>query len=77
MLAIDTAFFLLELSVGLYVGSLALMADAFHMVPQQTSDRDIPKLTGTAERHHIIVSRTLGSESSSKSFHRQVFLRRK
>jgi zinc transporter 1 len=32
MLAIDAAFFLLELGVGLVVGSLALMADAFHMV---------------------------------------------
>jgi zinc transporter 1 len=32
MLAIDAAFFLLELGVGLAVGSLALMADAFHMV---------------------------------------------
>lgn len=32
MLAIDTAFFVLELGVGLYVGSLALMADAFHML---------------------------------------------
>jgi zinc transporter 1 len=32
MLVIDIAFFLLELGVGLVVGSLALMADAFHMV---------------------------------------------
>jgi solute carrier family 30 (zinc transporter), member 1 len=32
MLVIDVAFFLLELGVGLIVGSLALMADAFHMV---------------------------------------------
>jgi len=32
MLAIDAAFFLLELGVGLWVGSLALMADAFHML---------------------------------------------
>jgi Co/Zn/Cd efflux system component len=32
MLAIDIVFFLLELSVGFLVGSLALMADAFHMV---------------------------------------------
>lgn len=32
MLGIDTAFFLLELGVGLVVGSLALMADAFHML---------------------------------------------
>jgi hypothetical protein len=32
MLVIDFAFFVLELGVGVYVGSLALMADAFHMV---------------------------------------------
>ncbi|KAK1764864.1 cation efflux protein [Phialemonium atrogriseum] len=32
MLGIDTVFFLLELIVGLIVGSLALMADAFHML---------------------------------------------
>ncbi|KAK3945410.1 Zinc/cadmium resistance protein [Diplogelasinospora grovesii] len=32
MLAIDVMFFLLELTVGLAVGSLALMADAFHML---------------------------------------------
>lgn len=32
MLAIDVAFFALELTVGFLVGSLALMADAFHML---------------------------------------------
>ncbi|KIW36136.1 calcium/proton exchanger, variant 3 [Exophiala oligosperma] len=32
MLAIDTAFFFLEVGVGMIVGSLALMADAFHML---------------------------------------------
>lgn len=32
MLGIDIAFFILELGVGSWVGSLALMADAFHMV---------------------------------------------
>jgi hypothetical protein len=32
MLAIDVAFFLLEIIVGLLVHSLALTADAFHMV---------------------------------------------
>jgi len=32
MLAIDVVFFLVELIVGMYVGSMALMADAFHMV---------------------------------------------
>ena len=37
MLAIDAAFFILELGVGLAVGSLALMADAFHMVRSSIS----------------------------------------
>lgn len=32
MLGIDVVFFIVELTVGLYVQSLALMADAFHMV---------------------------------------------
>jgi zinc transporter 1 len=32
MLGIDAAFLVLELGVGLAVGSLALMADAFHML---------------------------------------------
>ncbi|KAH8679880.1 cation efflux protein [Tricladium varicosporioides] len=32
MISIDTAFFLLELGTGLFVGSLALLADAFHML---------------------------------------------
>lgn len=32
MLFIDVVFFGVELGVGLAVGSLALMADAFHMV---------------------------------------------
>jgi solute carrier family 30 (zinc transporter), member 1 len=35
MLVIDFAFFLLELGVGIWVSSLALMADAFHMVRRQ------------------------------------------
>ncbi|OBT91936.1 hypothetical protein VE01_09897 [Pseudogymnoascus verrucosus] len=32
MLVIDIAFFIIELGVGIWVGSLALMADAFHML---------------------------------------------
>lgn len=35
MIAIDVAFFFLELGVGVAVGSLALLADAFHMVRAQ------------------------------------------
>jgi zinc transporter 1 len=48
MLVIDITFFLLELGVGLVVGSLALMADAFHMVWIQTQTT-IPDL-GSADR---------------------------
>lgn len=40
MLGLDTVFFLLELTVGLMVGSLALMADAFHMVSTPESLKD-------------------------------------
>ncbi|KAA8574759.1 hypothetical protein EYC84_004009 [Monilinia fructicola] len=32
MLLIDAVFFIVELGVGMWVGSLALMADAFHML---------------------------------------------
>ena len=39
MLGIDTAFFVLELGVGSWVGSLALMADAFHMVRDLEGER--------------------------------------
>lgn len=39
MLSIDTAFLVLELGVGVAVGSLALMADAFHMVSRTTDGR--------------------------------------
>jgi len=45
MLVIDITFFLLELGVGLMVGSLALMADAFHMVRTQMIIRSLAKLT--------------------------------
>lgn len=41
MLAIDLMFFLLELGVGFAVHSLALMADAFHMV--RTPNRPGPR----------------------------------
>jgi len=47
MLAIDIVFFCIELGAGFAVHSLALMADAFHMVrpplpPRRHSD---PRLT--------------------------------
>ncbi len=40
MLVIDVMFFLLELGVGFAVHSLALMADAFHMVGALSSERN-------------------------------------
>lgn len=42
MLVIDVMFFVLELTVGFMVGSLALMADAFHMVPIASSSGLFP-----------------------------------
>ncbi|KAH9444204.1 hypothetical protein Pst134EB_026583 [Puccinia striiformis f. sp. tritici] len=36
LLLIDTAFFFLELIVGCHVGSLALIADSFHMLNDGT-----------------------------------------
>jgi len=41
MLVIDIMFFLLELSVGFAVHSLALMADAFHMVSPSAGGRSL------------------------------------
>lgn len=40
MLVIDIAFFIIELGVGIWVGSLALMADAFHMVRLQVLETE-------------------------------------
>lgn len=41
LLAIDTAFFFLELIVGYAVHSLALVADSFHMVRSFTVTSEI------------------------------------
>lgn len=63
MLAIDVAFFLLELIVGFIVSSLALMADAFHMVRsiESTTTSCPPTLTCyLAQRHHLSNSRPMG-----------------
>ena len=38
LLVIDSAFFLLELTIGYAVHSLALVADSFHMVRPFPSD---------------------------------------
>ena len=74
MLLIDAVFFIVELGVGLWVGSLALMADAFHMVSswgkgQKCIDTNIY----IVERYHLSRSRTLGCESCAKKYHGQIF----
>jgi hypothetical protein len=45
LLAIDTAFFFLELSVGYTVHSLALVADSFHMVHDFHTHLEVHLLT--------------------------------
>jgi Co/Zn/Cd efflux system component len=44
MLLIDAVFFVVELGAGMAVGSLALMADAFHMVRIHCDTREQHKL---------------------------------
>lgn len=75
MLAIDAAFFVLELGVGLFVGSLALMADAFHMV--SCLDKKSAQVLSVlkAKRHNIVSGRTLGCESCPEVVYRQILLR--
>ena len=77
MLAIDAAFFILELGVGVAVGSLALMADAFHMV-RGLRPADFVYLDAdfeTAERYHISRRRTVGRQSIPEPLNRQVLVR--
>jgi len=45
MLVIDIMFFALELGVGITVGSLALMADAFHMASGRGTRGTATRLT--------------------------------
>jgi zinc transporter 1 len=45
LLAIDTAFFFLELIVGYAVHSLALVADSFHMVRYPHTNIELRPLT--------------------------------
>lgn len=67
MLVIDIAFFLLELGVGLVVGSLALMADAFHMVSAScVVCRGALHTDWTAQRYYIPTSWSMGSQGSTK-----------
>jgi divalent metal cation (Fe/Co/Zn/Cd) transporter len=75
MLAIDLMFFLLELGVGFAVHSLALMADAFHMVsPSMTGNNlfRLLKLTlgPVAERHHLLARWPVGGLGGEEGNHR-------
>jgi hypothetical protein len=76
MLGIDFAFFVLELGVGLVVGSLALMADAFHMVGvgKLLGHLRLVLIIGIVERHNIASCRTMGCQSSGESLYRQILL---
>jgi hypothetical protein len=81
MIAIDTAFFLLELICGFLAHSLALTADAFHMVrilslPSATGVSTLTSLLifATAQRHHLSRHRVMGCCRGSKSNHRRVHI---
>ena len=43
LLFIDVAFFLLEIIVGFGVGSLALVADSFHVRPNRSTGSDVDR----------------------------------
>jgi hypothetical protein len=63
LLAIDTAFFFLELIVGYSVHSLALVADSFHMVRRDTVGMSQTNTNvSSAERCDITPRRTVGGQ---------------
>lgn len=70
MLAIDTAFLILELGVGVAVGSLALMADAFHMVCGKLEEAIIVADSCAVERYHITRCRIMGCQSCAEVVNR-------
>jgi hypothetical protein len=75
MLVIDLMFFLLELGVGFAVHSLALMADAFHMVSHLDARGDSrANSASAAQRHHLVACRLVGGLGREKGDYRQVFL---
>lgn len=43
MMALDTVFLAIELGVGYYVSSLALIADGFHMVRMGGIERNVQR----------------------------------
>ena len=77
MLVIDVMFFLLELGVGFAVHSLALMADAFHMVrPLGALGRNGTGAdsSSVAQRHHLVARRVVGRLGGEEGHHGQVLL---
>lgn len=75
MLGIDTAFFVLELGVGLIVGSLALMADAFHMVSkiEGVGHKDQTNCC-IAERYYLFGRWSMGCEGCIEIIDRQIYV---
>ena len=77
MLCIDTVFLLVELGGGIYAHSLALQADAFHMVGRCLSGAILMlALTWTAQRHYLTGDRILGGQGGGQGHDGQVHLRR-
>lgn len=68
MIALDSVFLVLELGAGYWVGSLALIADAFHMVRLSSHYLDEILANGlcSAERYHLPSRWTLGCYASTE-----------
>lgn len=66
MLAIDAVFLVLELGVGIAVGSLALLADAFHMVRMSGNGYKVVELTSSVKRYHFSCRGIMGCQSFAK-----------
>lgn len=81
MIVLDTVFFFLELGAGFAVHSLALLADAFHMVsagarPTQPfplfparTNRSAAPLRALAQRHHLARRRSVGCLGGEEGKH--------
>jgi hypothetical protein len=77
MLVIDATFLILELGVGIAVGSLALLADAFHMVSRvkKVTWEMFPELIYLVKRYYISGCWIMGSQSCAKIVDRQILVR--
>jgi Co/Zn/Cd efflux system component len=79
MLVIDIVFFLVELAAGLYSQSLALMADAFHMVREKCLHSFLVstnKSLSSVKRHHHTFNRSMGCQHRKEGDDGPVHLRR-